>query len=394
MKVFLGGTCAGWKWRDELQPLLKCDYYNPIVKNWSEEDRLREVHERETSDYVLYGITNGIKGVYSIAEVVDDSNKRPEKTIFLNLYKTYERSGESKQMAHSLKAVENMLKANGVVVFSGEKALLEVADYLNKAVSMQGERWEMGEFVKPKRVIVSDKEYIQKLVNANLVKDLHDNEEICPYCHGTGMVIRDNQYGLSDDPDRKVWFPYKHQAITFCQHCFNGVILRCKLCGEVIQRGYTKHDCKQQKSIDKKLREQKKQEEFEKAPLLPEEKQKDYEYFFSEEYTHDNGYFNDWEEFFDDWENEHEEYGDVRPEYVWVTEPVEMSINAESIAEQATEDLYEDAYDDISEGEIKRLQAILDYWAKTCGVSTTYYESHKYKVKIPWEDYDKRKGKE
>lgn len=58
MKVFLGGTCAGWKWRDELQPLLKCDYYNPIVKNWSEEDRLREVHERETSDYVLYGITN------------------------------------------------------------------------------------------------------------------------------------------------------------------------------------------------------------------------------------------------------------------------------------------------------------------------------------------------
>lgn len=89
MKVFLGGTCAGWKWRDELQPLLKCDYYNPIVKNWSEEDRLREVHERETS-----------------------------------------------QMAHSLKAVENMLKANGVIVFSGEKALLEVADYLNKAVSI------------------------------------------------------------------------------------------------------------------------------------------------------------------------------------------------------------------------------------------------------------------
>lgn len=45
--------------------------------------------------------------------------------------KTYERSGESKQMAHSLKAVENMLKANGAVVFSGEKALLEVAKYLN-----------------------------------------------------------------------------------------------------------------------------------------------------------------------------------------------------------------------------------------------------------------------
>ena len=71
-----------------------------------------------------------------------------------------------------------------------------------------------------------------------------------------------------------------------------------------------------------------------------------------------------------------------------------MSINAESIAEQATEDLYEDAYDDISDGEIKRLQETLDHWAKTCGVRTAYYESHKYKVRIPWEDYDKRKERE
>lgn len=127
MKVFLGGTCAGWKWRNELQPLLKCDYYNPIVENWSEEDRLREVHERETSDYVLYGITNGIKGVYSIAEVVDDSNKRPEKTLFLNLYKEDERSF-TKQMRHSLKAVENLLKSNGVKVFN---SIEEVSEFLN-----------------------------------------------------------------------------------------------------------------------------------------------------------------------------------------------------------------------------------------------------------------------
>lgn len=131
MKVFLGGTCAGWKWRDKLQPLLKCKYYNPIVKNWSEKDRLREVHERETSDYVLYGITNGIKGVYSIAEVVDDSNKRPEKTLFLNLYnndKEFPHLSEYKQMAHSLKAVENLLKSNGVKVFN---SIEDVAEFLN-----------------------------------------------------------------------------------------------------------------------------------------------------------------------------------------------------------------------------------------------------------------------
>lgn len=127
MKVFLGGTCAGYPWRDDLQPLLNCEYYNPIVKNWSEEDRLREVHEREISDYVLYGITNSISGVYSIAEVIDDSNKRPEKTIFLNLFEDYGDVSKEK-MGHSLKAVENLLKSNGVKVFNNIES---VAEFLN-----------------------------------------------------------------------------------------------------------------------------------------------------------------------------------------------------------------------------------------------------------------------
>lgn len=129
MKVFLGGTCSGYKWRDKLIPLLKCDYYNPIVKNWSESDRLREVNERKTADFVLYTITNGIKGVYSIAEVVDDSNKRPEKTIFLNLYQENENDRLTKQMSHSLKAVENLLRNNGVKIFN---SIDDVANYLNE----------------------------------------------------------------------------------------------------------------------------------------------------------------------------------------------------------------------------------------------------------------------
>lgn len=123
MKVFLGGTCSGYRWRDDLIPMLKCDYYNPIVKNWSEADRLREVHERETADYVLYVITSGMKGVYSIAEIIDDSNKRPEKTIVCVLY-----DGIDKQMSHSLKAVVNLAKSNGVYVCN---TLREIAELLN-----------------------------------------------------------------------------------------------------------------------------------------------------------------------------------------------------------------------------------------------------------------------
>lgn len=123
MKVFLGGTCSGYKWRNDLIPLLKCDYYNPIVKNWSESDRLREVHERETDDFVLYVITSGMKGVYSIAEIIDDSNKRPEKTILCILH-----DGIDEQMSRSLKAVANLAKSNGVTVCD---SLTDVAEYLN-----------------------------------------------------------------------------------------------------------------------------------------------------------------------------------------------------------------------------------------------------------------------
>ena len=123
MKVFLGGTCAGRKWRDEIIPQLQCDYYNPIVKNWSEADRLREVHERQTADIVVYTITSDMAGVYSIAEAIDDSNKRPFKTVICILY-----DGFGKKMSHSLKAVANLAKENGAQVV---ESLEELVKYLN-----------------------------------------------------------------------------------------------------------------------------------------------------------------------------------------------------------------------------------------------------------------------
>ncbi len=33
MKVFLGGTCSGYDWRNDLIPKLVCDFYNPIVRD-------------------------------------------------------------------------------------------------------------------------------------------------------------------------------------------------------------------------------------------------------------------------------------------------------------------------------------------------------------------------
>jgi len=125
-KIFLGGTCNGSKWRDTLVPLLQIDSFNPVVENWTEECMKRELQERETCDYCLYAITPKMTGVYSIAEVVDDSNKRPQKTILVILEKDEDQSFSPVQLK-SLKATAKLVASNGSQVFY---SLEEVASKL------------------------------------------------------------------------------------------------------------------------------------------------------------------------------------------------------------------------------------------------------------------------
>ena len=66
-------------------------------------------------------------GVYSIAEVVDDSNKRPERTIFILLKNDDEKMFDPAQWK-SLCAVSQMIKKNGGIVFTNLKS---AATYIN-----------------------------------------------------------------------------------------------------------------------------------------------------------------------------------------------------------------------------------------------------------------------
>jgi hypothetical protein len=122
-KVFLGGTCNGSKWRDILIPKLKIDYFNPVVENWDEEAQKREVEERQNCDYCLYVITPKMSGVYSIAEVVEDSIKRPEKTLFFYFEVDQKKEFDQHQLK-SLKQVAQMVKNNGAKVFENSKELI------------------------------------------------------------------------------------------------------------------------------------------------------------------------------------------------------------------------------------------------------------------------------
>lgn len=146
MKVFLGGTCNGSTWRDDLIKSLKIEFFNPVVPDWTEECYQEELRQRELCDYCLYVITPLMTGVYSIAEVVDDSNKRPEKTVFVILDKDVRKVKNSdgfnsyidevpawfeKAQMKSLQAVAKMVELNGAKVFND---LPSLAEYLNKDV--------------------------------------------------------------------------------------------------------------------------------------------------------------------------------------------------------------------------------------------------------------------
>ena len=116
--VFLGGTRDS-AWRDELIPLLKAagiKYFNPVVPNWTPDDRAKEDARKAMPDIIcLFVITSQMTGVFSIAEAVDMSNKAPDRTVF-----AFVRDGFTPGQIKSLEAVERLVKGNGAMVAHGD----------------------------------------------------------------------------------------------------------------------------------------------------------------------------------------------------------------------------------------------------------------------------------
>jgi len=133
-KVFLGGTCNESAWRNSLIEMLEIDYFNPVVEDWTEACMAEEIKQRETCDFCLYVITPKMTGVYSIAEVVDDSNKRPERTIICVLDQDFG-LGFSEGQRKSLAQVQAMVVRNGGKSFN---YLDEVASHLNLIEKVAG----------------------------------------------------------------------------------------------------------------------------------------------------------------------------------------------------------------------------------------------------------------
>lgn len=132
MKIFLGGTCNKSTWRGDIIPSLEKNdiyYFNPIVERWNEELQLEEIRlqRKEICDYNLYVITPLMEGVFSIAEMVDDSNKKPDKTIICILSK------EDGGKLFTNKQIKSLIAVSELCVNNGAKAchnLDDVIEYL------------------------------------------------------------------------------------------------------------------------------------------------------------------------------------------------------------------------------------------------------------------------
>lgn len=127
MKAFLGGTCNESTWRDRLIEMLEIDYFNPVVKDWTPECMEEELRQRGECDFCVYVITQKMTGVYSIAEAIDDSNKKPYNTIFCFLVEDDVFRFTEGQIK-SLTQVGKMVRNNGAWWF---ESLEKIAEFLN-----------------------------------------------------------------------------------------------------------------------------------------------------------------------------------------------------------------------------------------------------------------------
>lgn len=131
LTLFLGGTVGKSNWREDLIPLLeheKLNYFNPVVEDWDDAAREREYEVKNSPLTVeVYVITKDMKGVFSIAEAVDASNKKPDYTIFM-----IDRDGFDTHQLKSLDATAELIAKNGAYL---SKNLHDVA-YTFKGIEL------------------------------------------------------------------------------------------------------------------------------------------------------------------------------------------------------------------------------------------------------------------
>lgn len=133
MNVFLGGTCNGSTWREQLIPTLEIDYFNPMVHNWDEQSYEREKTARQMADFCLFVITPRLEGFFSLAEVVDTAYKRTDRTIYCFLLEDEGRTF-SEQQLQVLNQIGRLIEDNGSLWLH---SLAQISEFFKAATQVK-----------------------------------------------------------------------------------------------------------------------------------------------------------------------------------------------------------------------------------------------------------------
>lgn len=145
--IFLGGTTNGSTWRDEfiniltsVNPKLKC--FNPVVDDWTQECIYLENFVKSHAKYHVYVLTPRMRGVYSIAEMIDSVHDTSKKVVvYIHNIDKDDDGNEfcwDPQIKNSITAVTNMVSEHGGYV---AKSLIDVAESISSDFnSTPGER--------------------------------------------------------------------------------------------------------------------------------------------------------------------------------------------------------------------------------------------------------------
>lgn len=233
----------------------------------------------------------------------------------------------------------------------------------------------------PTRTIIDTEERIRKILPKNLIKDLMDNERICPTCGGIGIQVYNNHYGIKGDESviaRNEAFPYMHQTFIPCTNCSNGVVEICEFCGKQLKKYHTKCDCEQQKLLDAEEKERETREMIDKAQEIDVKNAENYIYdyksdiFFADESEFADDYYEAYASGEHDCANFDEFFDKYVPKILWNCNRTQIHFDAGDMIESACEELHEDAAATISSADEKELQDLLDKWCENQKGTETY----------------------
>lgn len=130
--VFLGGTCNGSKWREEVTPKIAFQSFNPVVENWSMETQQIEEKAKEDAVASLFVITPKQTGLYAVAELTAAAIREPERTVVAFLDKDEDAEFNDHQKASNQAIAKLVQDAGAVVVNSLDDAAAKVNEIVGK----------------------------------------------------------------------------------------------------------------------------------------------------------------------------------------------------------------------------------------------------------------------